>query len=63
MFSTTRENLMKFSGKMWLIIKSHKKLRLHSFSEKYIFWKVTWECGGGGEAGGGQIEGHIPLSS
>ena len=26
-------------------IKSHKKLRLHPLSEKYIVWKMTWEGG------------------
>ena len=35
---------MKFSGKVWINIKSHKKARLHFLSEKCIFGKTT---GGG----------------
>ena len=35
---------VKFSGKMWLIILSHKKPGFHPFSEKHIFGKTT---GGG----------------
>ena len=32
---------MKFSGKVWINIKSHKKERLHLLSEKRIFGKTT----------------------
>ena len=43
-FWTTWETLMKFSGKMWLNIKSHKKTRLHSVCRKCKFGKSYKYC-------------------
>ena len=40
-FWTTWGTLMKFSGKKWLNIKSHKKTRLHSAWRKSKFRKIT----------------------
>ena len=40
-FWTTWGILMKFSGKVWINIKSHKKARLHLLSEKCSFGKTT----------------------
>ena len=43
-FWTTWGTLMKFSGKMWLNIKSHKKTRLHSVCRKCKFGKSYKYC-------------------
>ena len=43
-FWTTWGTLMKFSGKMWLNIKSHKKTRLHFVGRKCKFGKSYKYC-------------------